>query len=123
VPVCLHCGELAPEGALFCTKCGFTLPQLDASVSPNAPPGAPGARPGPAVGPPVSPPFGAPTGGRTSVGFGPVTPPGAYAYPAATVPGAVGPIPPPPNAKYCVRCGTLISRPAVYCPVCQSPQG
>ena len=30
VPVCLHCGELGPDGALFCTKCGYTLPQADA---------------------------------------------------------------------------------------------
>jgi len=37
-------------------------------------------------------------------------------------PGSMGPIAPPPNAKFCTRCGNLIARPAVYCPVCQQPQ-
>ncbi|MGA8663721.1 MAG: zinc-ribbon domain-containing protein [Thermoplasmata archaeon] len=118
--VCQHCGELAPEGALFCVKCGFTLPQAgvagvggqapsppapvglwvsgsSAGGSPVAPPLTPGAPPPPA---PASRPLVTPP---------PVPPSSAY-------------WPPPPNGKYCVRCGTLIARPAVYCPVCQQPQ-
>ncbi len=43
--------------------------------------------------------------------------PAIYAAPAGA-----GPIPPPPSGKYCVRCRTIISRAAVYCPVCQQPQ-
>jgi hypothetical protein len=96
---------------LFCPKCGFTFPQVDAtSASGVVAPGPPGARaayiPGNAL-PPRSayvPPPTLPTIPRTS------TP---YSTPTA----------PPPNGKYCIRCGTLIARPAVYCPVCQQPQG
>ncbi|HLM91644.1 MAG TPA: hypothetical protein VK424_06305 [Thermoplasmata archaeon] len=118
--VCLHCGELAPEGALFCAKCGFTLPQSGvAGVSGSAPPspapvgmwisgsGSSGAA--------VSPP--------PSQGAPPPPPPSNRPLPT---PGSLPPAsvywPPPPNGKYCVRCGTLIARPAVYCPVCQQPQ-
>jgi len=115
VPTCLHCGEPGPDGALFCTKCGFTLPQGDQSgrglpsvPTPAVVPPAPARAPGTVPPPPL--------------GFVPVAPPGAYAAPVAVVPGAVGPIPPPRLAKYCVRCGTLIAQPAVYCPVCQQPQ-
>ncbi|MCI4365635.1 MAG: zinc-ribbon domain-containing protein, partial [Thermoplasmata archaeon] len=32
--VCLHCGQLAPDAALFCPKCGFTLPQGGSPPSP-----------------------------------------------------------------------------------------
>jgi hypothetical protein len=117
VPVCLHCGELGPDGALFCAKCGYTLPQAD--TVPAAPlrpvPGA--APPVPAVSPPTAPPP-----PRPPSPYAPIPPPTAYAMPAAAIPGAVGPIPPPPSAKYCVRCRTIIARAAVYCPVCQQPQ-
>ena len=121
--VCLHCGELASEGALFCTKCGYTLPQVDPSVKPAAPSPAPtpvGAPPPP--GPPVpgAPP---PPPVAPLMGLGWTYAPTGYAVLAPPpVPGAVGPIPPPPSGKYCIRCRTLISRVAVYCPVCQQPQ-
>lgn len=113
MPVCLHCGELAEEGALFCAKCGYTLPQTAADARPlaTAPLG-----PAPVVPPPFSP-------GATLRPMAAVVPPGAYAAPAVSIPGAVAAIPPPPNAKYCTRCATLISSAAVYCPVCQQPQG
>ncbi|HTT73466.1 MAG TPA: zinc-ribbon domain-containing protein [Thermoplasmata archaeon] len=112
MPVCLHCGELAPDGALFCTKCGYTLPQGEASPAvvppPPGPPGVAGARPGSPAPPPL---------------YVPVAAPGSYAAPAPPpVPGATGPMAPPPNGKFCVRCRTLIARSAVYCPVCQQPQ-
>jgi RNA polymerase subunit RPABC4/transcription elongation factor Spt4 len=110
VPVCLHCGELAPEGALFCAKCGYTLPQADGSPPPP-PPSAP-------IGRPAGPGF----AGSPSVGYPPVGAPLSYAAPAPPVPGATGPIAPPPNGKYCTRCRTVIARAAVYCPVCQQPQ-
>ncbi len=115
MPTCLHCGELGPEGALFCPKCGYTLPQSDSSGAlprPGTPiPATRTAAPGvPAPLPPIPP------------RYVPVAPPGAYAAPVAAVPGAVGPIAPPRFAKYCVRCGTVIAQPAVYCPVCQQPQ-
>jgi RNA polymerase subunit RPABC4/transcription elongation factor Spt4 len=116
MPVCLHCGEIGPDGALFCGKCGYTLPQEGMSP-PSAPPPrgplAPGAAT-PAPGPPSAiPPA------RVSPPYAPV---GAYAVPVGPGSGAVGPIPPPAHAKYCVRCATLIARAAVYCPVCQAPQ-
>ena len=115
VPVCLHCGEIGPDGALFCTKCGFTLPQ--AGVGPTPLP------------PAASVPAGAMPQGGAPATFRPAAPPYrtaalpvAYAAPVAAVPGAVGPIAPPPSAKYCVKCRTPISQAAVYCPVCQQPQ-
>ena len=117
MPVCLHCGEIGSEGALFYGKCGFTLPQPGSPPSPTpgmvvgpAPP-APG-RPG---GPPMAPtaPY------RADV---PVLAGGGYAVATPAPTGATGPMPPPPSAKYCVRCATLISSAAVYCPVCQQPQ-
>jgi RNA polymerase subunit RPABC4/transcription elongation factor Spt4 len=110
---CLHCGEAGPQGALFCPKCGFTLPQGDAPGTTAPPLSAPARVPG----------GNAPASVASSpLPYVPVAPPGAYAAPVAAVPGAVGPIRPPPLAKYCVRCGTLIAQPAVYCPVCQQPQ-
>jgi RNA polymerase subunit RPABC4/transcription elongation factor Spt4 len=127
VPVCLHCGQIAPDGALFCPKCGFTLPQGDGTPGPSIPrPAAPySGSASPSAGSPTSPPLSSPTPpssvSPTAIPMPPPTDP-------ATAPPA-GPnyfltrIPPPPNGKYCVRCGTLISRPAVYCPVCQQPQG
>lgn len=111
MPVCLHCGEPAPEGALFCAKCGFTLPQ--AGIAPPAPSPAPLARPVVPVAPPVAAP---------PPGYVPYAMSGPYAVPAAVIPGAVAAIAPPPNAKFCNRCRTPISRAAVYCPVCQQPQ-
>ena len=114
MPVCLHCGEIAPDGALFCGKCGYTLPQpgADAAPAPVGPTAA--ARPPPVVAPPapaaVAPPVGT------------YLPAGPYAVRADPVAGAVPPIPPPPNAKYCTRCATPIARAAVFCPVCQQPQ-
>ncbi|HTT14496.1 MAG TPA: zinc-ribbon domain-containing protein [Thermoplasmata archaeon] len=107
MPVCLHCGELAPDGALFCTKCGYTLPQVDGSPPPPPPP-PPNSPPG-ASSPPAPVPL-----------YVPVTAPASYAVPV--VPGATGPMAPPSSGKYCVRCRTVISRAAVYCPVCQQPQ-
>ncbi len=118
--VCLHCGEPAAEGALFCAKCGYTLPQAEASPPPVAAP-VPVTPPG-AVSVPSAPQVAA-------VPYRPVAPFPPYggaqapvAYVAPVPPGASGPISPPPSAKYCVRCGTLITRVAVYCPVCQQPQ-
>ena len=121
MPVCLHCGELAPEGALFCGKCGYTLPQPGL---PSAAPSAPSAAP-PAPAPRSLTPAGfvAPAAvmpPRAGAGF---PPGGTYAVPAGAVPGAVGPMPPPPNAKYCRHCAAVISVAAAYCPVCQQPQG
>lgn len=111
---CLHCGETGPQGALFCPKCGYTLPQAEATGGAVAPSSLPSRN---AAGPPSPAP-----GAASPLPYVPVAPPGAYAAPVAAVPGAVGPIRPPPLAKYCVRCGTLIAQPAVYCPVCQQPQ-
>lgn len=108
VPVCLHCGEIGPDGALFCTKCGFTLPQ--AGVGPTPLP------------PAASVPAGAMMQGGAAPPYRTAAPPSAYAAPVAAVAGAVGPIAPPPSAKYCVKCRTPISQAAVYCPVCQQPQ-
>ncbi|MFZ0699082.1 MAG: zinc ribbon domain-containing protein [Thermoplasmata archaeon] len=107
MPVCLHCGTLADEGALFCTKCGWTLPQDERSVggmsaarlAPSVP--APSASPPPPFVPMPMPP--------------PTAPPFPPAWPAT--PGAY-----PAPGKPCVRCQTRISPAAVYCPVCQSPQ-
>lgn len=114
MPVCLHCGELALDGALFCTKCGYTLPQEGLGPVPVPARGAiPVGAPPASRAVPVAPV------GPAYVNF---SPPTAYAAPAAVVPGAVGPIPPPPSAKYCVKCRTVISQAAVYCPVCQQPQ-
>jgi ribosomal protein L40E len=111
VPVCLHCGENGPAGALFCTKCGYTLPQADA------------ASPIPSAVPPPPPPTTRfPTPPIAPGGYPVVLPYGPYLVPANAIPGAVGPLPPPPNAKFCTRCGTVIAQPAVYCPVCQQPQ-
>jgi RNA polymerase subunit RPABC4/transcription elongation factor Spt4 len=122
VTVCLHCGELGPDGALFCAKCGYTLPQVAPappavsrtieSPVPAGPP-VPVSPPLPQAGGPVLPPPPPPL-------YVSVAPPVSYIVPAE--PGAVGPIPPPPSGKYCVRCRTIIARPAVYCPVCQQPQ-
>ncbi|MGP8077246.1 MAG: zinc-ribbon domain-containing protein [Thermoplasmata archaeon] len=113
MPVCLHCGEPGPPGALFCTKCGYTLPQADA---------APPIPSRPVVPPPAtaSPPPGTPMG--YPIGYPVVLQALPYLVPASSIPGAVGAVPPPPNAKFCTRCGTLIAQPAVYCPVCQQPQ-
>ncbi|MGP8076634.1 MAG: zinc-ribbon domain-containing protein [Thermoplasmata archaeon] len=121
--VCLHCGELANDGALFCTKCGFTLPQVDtgAGVNPTLPP-RPSNLPGNAPAPTPLTGVPSPTMPGPTVGLPPVYPPGGYALLSPPVPGAVGPMPPPPAGKYCIRCRTVISRVAVYCPVCQQPQ-
>jgi len=105
VTVCLHCGEIGPDGALFCAKCGYTLPQVDANAGTTSAPLPP-------------PPPGGGVGGLRLASAAPVS--GPYVVPAA--PGAAGPIAPPPSGKFCVRCRTIISRAAVYCPVCQQPQ-
>ena len=118
MPVCLHCGEIGPDGALFCGKCGYTLPQEGAPPSP-----APSVPPGPALTSAAPPRFASPAAVVPPRLPPTYAPPGAYAVPGGSVPGAVGPIPPPPNAKYCRRCATVISSAAVYCPVCQQPQG
>ncbi|MCI4358638.1 MAG: zinc ribbon domain-containing protein [Thermoplasmata archaeon] len=39
---CPRCGELSPPGALFCGRCGATIPQ---SVPPSIPPVVPPAPP------------------------------------------------------------------------------
>jgi RNA polymerase subunit RPABC4/transcription elongation factor Spt4 len=104
VTVCLHCGTINIEGALFCAKCGYTLPQVEAApppVPPPIPPLVPGASPPP----------------RPNVGS-----PAAFVVLGATGGMPTGPIAPPPSGKYCIRCRTIISRAAVYCPVCQQPQ-
>lgn len=127
MPVCLHCGELGPEGSLFCTKCGYTLPQPGASsVTPSIAPTVlptPAAAPRPGPSPaspyaqaPVAPsPYGAAM-------YSPYGAPPAYAIRASAVPGSTAPINPPPGGKFCVHCRTVISVAAVYCPVCQRPQ-
>ncbi len=117
MPVCLHCGEIGADGALFCGKCGYTLPQEGVAPSSTAPARAAGLPPGPTPVPrlpsiPVAPPPAVP----------PYAPTVTYATPVGPGASTVGPIPPPANAKYCVRCATLIARAAVYCPVCQQPQ-
>jgi RNA polymerase subunit RPABC4/transcription elongation factor Spt4 len=104
VTVCLHCGEIAPDGTLFCAKCGYTLPQVDPNAAAPPAPVRPGA--------PAPPPVVA-TNAPAGVG--------AYVASAAP-PGLSPPIAAPPSGKYCVRCRTIISRAAVYCPVCQQPQ-
>ncbi|HXQ79557.1 MAG TPA: zinc-ribbon domain-containing protein [Thermoplasmata archaeon] len=121
--VCLHCGELVNDGALFCTKCGYTLPQVDttagASSNPlNRAPLTPGSNTGttPSGASPPPPPPPPPPGFPMSYV------PGGYAMLSPPIPGSVGPIAPPPSGKYCIRCRTVISRVAVYCPVCQQPQ-
>ncbi|MEM0129138.1 MAG: zinc ribbon domain-containing protein [Thermoplasmata archaeon] len=90
--VCLRCGTPANPGQLFCTHCGYTLPQETGPIPPSSPP--PG--PAPAVPAPPSPAPSAP-------------PPPPPAIPSA--------IP----ARPCPRCGAAIALGAVYCPVCQSP--
>ena len=123
--VCLHCGELASEGALFCSKCGYTLPQVDPTVKPATPSPTPSPAPVGASPPAGVPPTGAPpaTPVVPLLGYGWTYAPTGYAVIAPPpVPGAVGPMPPPPAGKYCIRCRTVISRVAVYCPVCQQPQ-
>lgn len=111
--VCLHCGELAPDGALFCTKCGFTLPQVDPRAA-----GVPAPAGPPASAAPSTPPAPAAVSPGYAYGGRPPMVPYALAIPAGAVPA----VPPPPGAKYCVRCRTIISAAAVYCPVCQQPQ-
>ncbi|HYA70349.1 MAG TPA: hypothetical protein VEH28_03155 [Thermoplasmata archaeon] len=119
--VCLHCGELASEGALFCAKCGYTLPQVDTTTSGATTAAAPVASsPVPAGG--AAPPPPPPPAGAAPVGAPWIYAPSGYAVLAPPVPGAVGPMPPPPAGKYCIRCRAVISRVAVYCPVCQQPQ-
>ncbi|HTZ61573.1 MAG TPA: zinc ribbon domain-containing protein [Thermoplasmata archaeon] len=103
--VCLHCGENGPEGALFCAKCGYTLPQVDTAVT--VPP--------PATTPTAMPMLSAFTGV-------PATPSSASMSLAGSGGAATGPIAPPPSGKYCIRCRTIIARAAVFCPVCQQPQ-
>ncbi|MCI4330413.1 MAG: zinc ribbon domain-containing protein [Thermoplasmata archaeon] len=99
---CIHCGTQAPEGALFCDRCGRTLPQ-GASSTPM-PERSAGPTPAAVVGysaplpPPPPPPF--------------LVPP----PPEFVPPGLVG------RAKHCARCNTLISSVAVVCPVCQADQ-
>ena len=119
MPVCQHCGEVGAEGALFCGNCGYTLPQAGVEPVPGGPP-----RAAPAAATPGPPPLvrSAPVAVVPPQSTGAYVPAGAYAAPVAAAVGAVGPIPPPPNAKYCSRCGTLIAAAAVYCPVCQQPQ-
>ncbi len=115
MPVCLHCGELAPEGALFCVKCGYTLPQVGAPAPSPTPASVPPAAPAP-MGylPPPPPSFVPPPR------YAPMGAPVPYAVPVP--PGAVGPIPAPPSGKYCVHCRAIIAAAAAYCPVCQRPQ-
>ncbi|MHB1867263.1 MAG: double zinc ribbon domain-containing protein [Thermoplasmata archaeon] len=58
--VCIHCGELAPEGALFCVKCGFTIPPagppLPRTTLPPTPPPPPPLPPPPVSSSPPPPP-------------------------------------------------------------------
>jgi RNA polymerase subunit RPABC4/transcription elongation factor Spt4 len=113
MPVCLHCGELNADGSLFCTKCGFTLPQTGPVPAPPPPPPlvGPGV-PGAAVTPPAPPP---PSNWQRPYTLGT---PAAFPLPA----GGTGPMAPPPSGKFCIRCRTVISQSAAYCPVCQQPQ-
>jgi RNA polymerase subunit RPABC4/transcription elongation factor Spt4 len=110
VPVCLHCGEIGADGALFCAKCGYTLPQVQES------PGSPQL--------PSPPPPPSPTGSGYLPFPGSPSANSPAAYPTSGGPTGTptGPMPPPPSGKYCVRCRTIISKAAVYCPVCQQPQ-
>ena len=117
VSVCLHCGELNPDGALFCTKCGFTLPQVGGQPTPTAPPTA---APSPTATAPSPPP--SVSGAVSHPTYSYPSPGGPSPYLVAAPPAAVGPIAPPPSGKYCVHCRTIISQAAVYCPVCQRPQ-
>jgi RNA polymerase subunit RPABC4/transcription elongation factor Spt4 len=110
VPVCLHCGEIAAEGALFCAKCGFTLPQVDSTL-PTSPPIPRSPFPTAPVPGGVPPPL---TVAPNS--------PSAQALPPGSIAAMTGPMAPPPAGKYCIRCRTIISRAAVFCPVCQQPQ-
>lgn len=107
MPVCLHCGTLADEGALFCTKCGWTMPQEERLVG-----GMTGPRLAPQV-PPSSPP--------PAPRFVPMPMPSS---PVPTLPPvwAAGPTATTSPGKLCIHCQTRISPAAVYCPVCQSPQ-
>ncbi|HTW39377.1 MAG TPA: hypothetical protein VMF04_00740 [Thermoplasmata archaeon] len=114
MPVCLHCGEIGADGALFCAKCGYTLPQADGMPLP--PPPNPTRAAPPPVATPVAPVFRPPYGVPATT-FG--TP---AAYPIAPGAAPTPPMAPPPSGKYCVRCRTIISRAAIYCPVCQQPQ-
>ena len=117
MPVCLHCGELAPDGALFCTKCGYTLPQLEPASASAA---SPASQPSPPAGTPSEAPRPAPAASRPGYPYPSFEAPSTYLAP--TPPGAVGPMPPPAGGKYCIHSRTIISHAAVYCPVCQRPQ-
>ncbi|MFZ1022773.1 MAG: zinc ribbon domain-containing protein [Thermoplasmata archaeon] len=94
MPACLHCGRLAPEGALFCPTCGWTVPQVE----------------------PYRP--------ITSVGVAPPPPPNypGPAWIAPPPPPPPPPAPMPTSGVRCPRCNTVISQFAVYCPVCQERQ-
>ena len=119
VPVCLHCGELNPDGALFCTKCGFTLPQVEGSPSSGGPSSAPASTPSASTAAP-SPQSVHPTAPPTGYSYAPSVSPPVYLTPLPA--DAVGPIAPPLAGKYCIHCRTIISQAAAYCPVCQRPQ-
>jgi predicted amidophosphoribosyltransferase len=101
VPECPSCGTPAPMGALFCARCGRTVPQTG--------PALPDARPG--TFPPNSP----------SVPGNSVAP--SYRSAAPPIPPAPQWIPPSlvGRAVHCPRCNTLISPVAVVCPVCLGP--
>lgn len=97
--VCPSCGTPGAPGALFCARCGHTLPQGE----PVAPPYTPVPPPMVAPAPPAPPP--APS-------WGPPAPAGAPPAPGWVPPGLVG------RARHCPNCNTLISPVAVVCPVC-----
>lgn len=94
--VCPRCGAPADEGALFCRKCGATIPPT-ASSTIAAPAGV--AMPPPPLATPPPGPF-------------PWTPP-----PLAYVP----PPPLPRNAQHCPNCNNVISAASVVCPICGAP--
>lgn len=103
---CPRCGTPAEPGALFCRRCGATVPQSElpsagsaAGVTANSgvPPGATGA---------VAP----------SPYYAPTPAPSAAVPPPEWIPDSLK-----GRAGHCPRCNTLISAVAVVCPVCLAP--
>ena len=93
--ICSSCGFAAPEGSLFCPRCGRTVVPPVSLVPSGYPPGPGVYPPGPLRGGAPGAPLAAPP-------------------PPDWIPPELG-----GRSMHCPRCNTLISSVAVVCPVCQ----